>query len=127
MGGKRSKLPPPKDPAPARTQGFSAASDPLDRVEAHLARTLDLVEAAINKGEATPAVVRESSNVARAIVTVSAERRARVKAETAIVEALTAHDVIGYLRNVADDRARQFIASELNDMLTGRAKKSGLA
>lgn len=111
MGGKRTKLPPPERPT-AQPPDMGA----LARVEAHLARTLELVEAAITRGEASPAVVRESANVARAIVTLSAERRACAKQERVRVENLTIGDVLTWLR-AADTRSRQKINIELRALL----------
>lgn len=110
MSGKRTKLPAPD------LRKAAPSPDALGRVEAHLARTLELVEAAIDRGEATPAVVRESANVARAIVTLSAERRACAKSDRVRVEDLAIGDVITWLR-AADMRSRWKVNIELRVLL----------
>jgi hypothetical protein len=120
MGGKRTKLPPPP-PSSKRKAKPADPLDPLDRVEAHLTRTLEIVEAAMDRGEATPAVVRESANCARALINVSAERRARVKLDRIRVESLTERDVMRWLRDT-DDNTRRQVAKELSELLSGEAR-----
>lgn len=117
MGGKRTRLPPPEAGSASTT-----SSDPLDRVEAHLTRALELVEAAIGRGEATPATIRESAAAARALCTLSAERRARAKAERAGLEEITVANVVEWLRS-ASGRDRSAVASALS----ANRPKSGLA
>lgn len=107
MGGKRTKL-----PASAPTPAVSAVPEPaalLERAQGHLDRLLGTVEAGLAQGEVTPALVRESSGVARAIVAVSAEQRARDRAaeqaDRQAAAGMTAANVIAFLRRTsAEDR-----------------------
>lgn len=74
--GKHLKL--PARPARARrTTATADEEDPLDRIERVLTRALDGLEAALDRGDATPALVRESAAVARALLQAQASRDAR--------------------------------------------------
>lgn len=108
MGGKRTRFDAAsKAAAPAKS---ATTGDTLSRAAVHLERVLSLVEAAIDKGDANPAVIRESAGVARAIATLSAEQRARERqadeAGRRAARALTVPTVIAFLRQLDADGRR---------------------
>ncbi len=126
MGGRRTNLPPtlPAPPAPVAAASVPTVGEMLDRSAAHLACMLSLCEAAATKGEVGPALVRESAGLARAIVTLSSEQRAREKASRKASEELNAIAVIEWARG-ATRRERDEVVHAIEELNSGG--RSGLA
>lgn len=97
----------------------------VQRWNALLERMLESVETTLAKGEATPALLREAANIARAIVNVAAELRARDKAEKERGDELSRAVVVQWFRTRALDERRRFLL-ELELSIKDR-KLSGLA
>jgi hypothetical protein len=112
--------------APKTRPNAAKPADPsmFDRVETMLTTLLASVEATVAAGEASPALVREANGIARAMVTLEAERRARAKQEAAAREWLSLPVVLQFLRSLpAAERGR--VIRELTHMQTDG--RSGLA
>jgi len=88
-----------------------------------LERLYSNIEATVESGEATPAILRESAAIARALVSVSAEIRAREKAANLLAEDLSTSDVIRWFRTL-HVQERESVVRELTHITSGR---SGLA
>jgi hypothetical protein len=112
--------------APKARRDAAKPADPsmFDRVETMLTTLLASVEATVSAGEASPALVREANGIARAMVTLEAERRARAKQEAAAQQWLTVPAVLQFLRSLpAAERGR--VIRELEHM--AKDGRSGLA
>ena len=125
--GRHSKM---KPPTKRRRKATTTASVPPDiepmlaRTLAHLERLFESSEATFEAGDANPALLRETSGVARAIVSISAEIRAREKAAWQRATEFTVHEVVEFARTLsADERRRLVLAVQDLDAQTG----SGLA
>jgi len=124
VGGKRTRL-----PAVPATSDVPVPGTLLERAQAHLDRLLGTVEAGLAQGEVTPALVRESASVARAIATLSAEhralRRAADEAERLATKGMTVPAVVTFLRRL-DPEQRQVVMRELRKMESDGATRSVL-
>ena len=113
-----------KAPKPRREAAKPADPSMFDRVETMLATLLCSVEATVAAGEASPALVREAAGIARAMVTLEAERRARAKQELAAQQWLTVPIVIRFLRELPP-AARARLIRDVQHLTSD--KRSGLA
>jgi hypothetical protein len=124
--GKHAKLPASKHEPEAKLATLDTDAL-LQSWIARLERMIGTAEQLITRGEAAPTVLREASNVARAIVALSAELRQREKQAGARYDQVTAELVLGFLRNTATDHERAEIHREVTLLINGRGKRSGLA
>lgn len=88
----------------------------LNRAARQLERLMGLVDERIDNGECSPAILRETTGVARAVALLSAERRSRMKTAAAIANKLSPELVMAYLRQLPHER-RLHIIRELNALL----------
>lgn len=106
--GRHLKLAPPST---ARVP--DASEQLLDRTKAHLEHLLGAVEATLETGECTPALVRESAAVARAVTSLSAEMRQRERHIKYQLEELGDHDrdalVKAYVASLTPERRVSFL------------------
>jgi len=93
MGGKRTKLE-ARDVAPPAND-----AELVQRASRALERCLAAAESAVANGQATPAVLRESASVARAIVALEAERRAARKADLQHARSFDTQEWIAWYRH----------------------------
>ena len=116
--GRRTKL--QKAPS-ASTPGPDQADHLLQRTIAHLELLLGALESTLESGDATPALARESANVARAMTGVAAELRQREKHAQQVVDAMSPAErhalVAAYIRDLTpEDRAPlRALLAELDD------------
>jgi hypothetical protein len=118
--GKHSKLKPtppkpptaPKPPARASPDEVEQVDALLSRAAGHLELLLTAAEATMEAGEASPALARESANVAAKLVAISTEQRQRARQKEAALRRITMRDVMAWLRT-QDPDVRSKVAREL--------------
>ncbi len=110
--GKHTRLKPPEangtssKPGPRSSKPPTGAppSDPqalLGRTCAHLERLLTSVEMALDVGDGSASLIRESASLARAITCMATERRALRKMELQYATRLERSAVVTYLRQLS--------------------------
>jgi hypothetical protein len=125
--GKHTKIPVGKAPKKAKRRKDCTLAELSDQVhqtlQDELEHLLDLragIKRALDSGDATPALVRESAGVSRAVATLSAEIRAQEKHERAADKNLSPADfdslVVAYLEEIPAKR-RLAIIEQLGEIV----------
>jgi hypothetical protein len=128
-GSRNAGRPSPKTRAVAARYSIGTEDQRIagatTRAIAHLEMLLDAVERQLVAGQLTAALQRESANVARALVALSAARRAQEAAERKRGAAMTAGERLELVKAWLADRGPEDCA-EVRDYLTALAAETRL-
>lgn len=99
--GKHKKLPKPEPSATEIRAAIKSGS--LDRADRLANKAADVLEAALERGDASPQTARESGSIARTLIDISAEQRAQTKAREYTAKNLPREVLLEALRLMPTD------------------------